>query len=730
MACPRRTFRVTAHALCALLLPVCVLLPTGRAATAAEPDVGREARALSEAARRPDASAEASWLRSHADRLGELVVQARSSSADAATFRDLVDAGDALAQRVETTRRGLEAAAGDDEQALEKLLRSEDWQRLGYASAVLAHWNAWSRLELAERLPEGDPERKASLALAASGFESSSRALAVPGLASASLLGWGIAKLASGDLAAARTALERLDARLERGEAADELREPLLRALVRLHVQRGDPTRAAQAGARLPAGSVSAEERRELLFIETASALEALREGRGDAGSAAQRVRALTAAGDDGVRRAVSLALQYRAELRGQDIGPTGSLLAAEEALAEKRHAAARDLYAAALADPALRGLDLSAARYGYALCLYETAELEAAAEELGRVLVDPPSDALARSAALLRFSIAERLLREEATARHHVLASKAAEQVLRHAPEAPQADAARVRVAREGGGAARALAELSRVAPESTAHPAALWERIRLRAAQLEEAEARSRRPARQDAARLAADLDAAQHLAQQGQLPVAGAESVLSVLRAKAARWSGAPPAEIRAHVAQARTRARDDPESLRALQELELRVIVETADFAGFSSLLAGHGDAGIRSDFPLLYEALLELEERGAPAALRLAAYTRLASHAPPAERPDVELGLARALLDHGDAAEALQRAQALVDADPGWGDAWWIYARALDASGGDAREDACEIVRALAGAPGLPSDAHAEVTRALEGCPVQGEAGKP
>jgi hypothetical protein len=115
------------------------------------------------------------------------------------------------------------------------------------------------------------------------------------------------------------------------------------------------------------------------------------------------------------------------------------------------------------------------------------------------------------------------------------------------------------------------------------------------------------------------------------------------------------------------------------------VELRSLADSGDVAGFADLLAARDDAWVRRSFAAVHATWLALEAR-APAALRVATWTRLAELAPPAEQSAMRLALGQAQLDAGDAESALRQALALSEEDPAWGDARWLLARALDVAG--------------------------------------------
>jgi hypothetical protein len=664
-------------------------------AAALAPDEAALSRLAMELAARVDrlaAEAEPERLEAVADALGELVARARELDAGADPFQRFVVLGSDLAARTRDVRERLEERAGEDETALEALFRSSDWQRLDYSEAMLGYWTGWSQLSLGQRLPSG-PERRTAMERAQLAFARSALELRLPRIATASLFGLAVARHDLGDLEGARRALERVERQLALSEDP-ALLGPALYELASVALEQDDVERGRAVAARIPAEALSREQRLVLMRLEAEAWLRRARAGRGGAEPAAALLRKLALEGGVHAEHAAALALRHWELLRGRDLGGIGDLLAAEDAFDARRYSEARDAYARVLAQPdAVPGLDLATTRFKYARCLAESGSRGAALEALERLLSDGAGASVRPHAAALYHSLAEELASADPGPAAEARALRAATILLDVAPEAPGADIARYRVARAREttrGSRVSLAELEKIPPSSPAYPAARMDLARLRSARLQglDASGRAGTAAGRSAAReLAADLDALQALLAEGRLePEPARDAALAVFRAKAAAWSGDPAARVLAWVERAEAQPGLDAEGRRALIRLRLRVLVQAQDYAVLEDLLAARSDDEVLRDWPIWYEALVALSARSAPAPTLLAWHARLEPLAPAPARDALALGHGRALLATGRADEASAQARALVDRDARSGDAWLLYARALDASG--------------------------------------------
>lgn len=659
----------------------------GRLAAAA-PDAAALAKLADRLSSATPQSAEPPQLESTADALGRLITRARDVEAGAALYARFAALARELGSLVRTSRARLETAAGEDEAALERLFRSDDWQRLDYADVMLGYWSGWAELSRAQLLAPG-AERRASMQRARTAFARSSLELRLPQIATASLLGIGIALHELGDLAAARRALEGLERQLAVEDPGD-LSGPALYELATVAYEQGDLEAAQGFRKRLP--GASPQQTRALLQLEAGARIARAKSGGGGLDEAAALLRELADGGGEGARWAAATAAENWSLLEGRDVGPISALLRAESDFDAGRFAEARDGYAQVLAAPErVVGLDLATAQYKYARALAETGAEARAADELEQLLAGGGGAPVRDLAASLFYALAERLAAAESGAAADARALAAARTLIGARPDAPEAGAARLRVARADPG--RAVEQLDRIGPDSPAYPAALLDRVRLRSAELQRREARGR-PVGDAARGLAADLDALHGLSGAGRLaPDPRRDATLAVLRAKAADWTGEAPDAVLSLVEAASSSPGLEPAERRALLRLRLRSLARAGRRAQLDALLTARSPAEIRDEWRIWRETLAALAAARAPADTLLRWYERLGPLAPRELAFDFALDRTRALLDLGRAADARAAAQALVDARPDSGDARLLRARALDATG--ARAEAAQ-----------------------------------
>jgi tetratricopeptide (TPR) repeat protein len=664
----------------------------------------RDEAALAELAKRLsrlvaslDAAAPPPRLESTTDALGKLVLRAREVEVGEASFDRLLSLGRELGARTRAVREHLEERAGEDEDALEKLYRSDDWQRLDYSDAMLGYWMGWAQLSLGQAL-RASPERRAAMRAAEAAFARSALELRLPRIAVASLFGLGVARHDLGDLDGARRTLERVKRQIE-GSGDGAMLHLVLYELAAIALEQGELERGRGLAARIPAGDLSREQHLGLMRVEAEAWLRRANAGEGGADAAAALLRQLVAEGGDTAQWAAGSIARHWSVLAGRDVGPLGDLLTAEAAFEAGRFAEARDAYARALADPAaVPGLEPATTRYKYARSLAESGGRSAAADELEKLLADGGGAPVRGPAAALLHVVAEEIADADPGPTADRRALRAAEILLRVAPDSPGAGIARHRVARAreaSDGRRSTLAELAKIPASSPAYPAARLDMARLRSAQLQQLEASGQadtKAGRRAARALAEDLDAVQALITAGRLaPEPGRDATLAVFRAKAAAWSGDAASDVLARVEAAAALPGLEASDRRALDRLRFRALARAGRFAELARARDARSDSEIRRDWPLWREVLAQLEARPAPPETLLPWYARLEPLAPAASRDDLSLEYARALLAAGRADVAVPRARSLALADPSWGDAWILYARALDATGAD--EDA-------------------------------------
>lgn len=703
----------------ALLLAVSLLLAHPSASASLEEAAQAASRAseltplvrtLREEVEALGASAPPTQLDQAAESLGKLVTRARDLDASREQFEALARTGRSLRTTLARVREGFEVRAGEDEQALEALYRSEDWRRLDYAEVTLGYWLGWALLGQAERTPSKAPRREL-LKEAERAFSRSAMEVALPRIAGMSQLGLGIVWNQLGQSQRAERALERFDR-----EIAPDLPASVQAAarhqLALLAFEAGDVARGQQWLDRIPEGVLGSDAVLDLVRMEASARLERMS---GDAPASAAELdrvasllRRLAAAGGRHARAASALVLEHRRRLAGLDVGPAGELVEAEEAFAEERYAEASRAYGRALArEEQLGGLDLVVARYKFAFALARTGGDRARAlAQLEAVLDAEGASAVRKPAARLYHSLAAQQAAADPDA--EARARRAARLLLEIDPQAPEADRARLRLARSGEapeGEDR-IAMLEGVPEFSEVYPAARMELVRIRADALQRLESRGRgegQAARRLARALAEDLDRVSSLVSEGRLaPDPARDATLAVLRAKAAERAGDPPERVLALAAEAAESPALDRAARRALLRLRLRVLRQAGRFEALGELFAGRSDGAVRRDWTAWYEAARDLDAQRAPrapAGLLVRLYGRLGELAPEKHRDDLALAEAEALLAAGRAERAVQKARALVEADPAWGDAQILYARALESA--EALEEAEEAWGLLA-----------------------------
>ena len=265
-------------------------------------------------------------LRSAAVQLGQDIDAARAQGNSVDVVERWLLASKALSERAREARRLGEAAAGENEQELERLYRSTSWSGLNFALAASRYWQSW--LYLDRFALTASPT---DLSAARHGFQTTLVLIVYPGLVRGSWLGLGYASLANGDLPAARAWFDRV-ALADDGLAATARRElELLAALER-------PAASPITG--LDAATAAA------LEAETLALLKRHGKSLDGARAAAERLRQLEGAGAL-TPEIVRHLLAFRDEIIGQPIGPVGFLVSAEDALDNAQYYTAVEKYQA-----------------------------------------------------------------------------------------------------------------------------------------------------------------------------------------------------------------------------------------------------------------------------------------------------------------------------------------------------------------------------------------------
>jgi hypothetical protein len=678
--------------------------PSLATAAATAPDAAGLAKVSRElkASLPPDAGdTTATELESAASTYGALVARAQELAMPAAIFTELAALGEHLEERVTARRERQENDAGEDEALLDALYRSDAWHSLSGSRVEVSFWLGWAQLTRVQRGLDA-AERESALAGAERAFARGARALAFPDRALRSTLGLGIVRREQGDLEGARKSLERLQA--QRAIRSD----PALMNLVRFElaltaIDALDLARGRQLAEELASsGALTPEQQRALDAREVRAWLRISREEvepqakEMAAEKAAEKLRVLLGRGGRDTDVAVAIVAQFADDLVGRDLGPIGALLAADHAYQAGDCVRALPSYAAALAEPLPAGVDTARARLRVASCKARAGRGDEAMEDLDALLEAHLTPDQRRDAARLLHSLAESSARATQRPADVERANRAARLLLSLAPESEGADLAHYRRARDlarQGQTRAALAELSKIPPESAAYPAALLERIRLQAERLD----------RRSAKELAASLDEAGALRESGALAEdPEQEATLATMRARAALLAGEDLTAVEAWIAQARAHERLTEAARQELVSLEIRALAGAGAASRVTALLEDRNDAQLAAELRAWEAALPALESSASMRGALPEILARLLQVAPASSRVDLRLGRIDALRRAGRDPEAVSEARQLASDEPESGDAWLALARGLDALGSEeARDESREVWRRIA-----------------------------
>ncbi len=251
-------------------------------------------------------------LRSAAVALGEQIDAARNRGKTSESVERWLLACKDLDRRARGARQLAEAAAGENERALERLYRSASWGGLNFALAASRYWQSW--LYLDRFALTANPS---DLSAARHGFQTTLVLIVYPGLVRGAWLGLGYVALAEDDISSARAWFDRVS---RQGDALAEIARREIELLSALDQP------AIESPSRLDTAAADALEAQALALLE--------RHGRSldGARAAAERLRQLEAAGALTPERVQRL-LVFRSQIIGQPIGPVGYLVSAEDAL-------------------------------------------------------------------------------------------------------------------------------------------------------------------------------------------------------------------------------------------------------------------------------------------------------------------------------------------------------------------------------------------------------------
>ncbi len=627
--------------------------------------------------------------------LGELVTRARKLRGTASLYERLVGLALDLRKSVTWAREAREDQAGGSEAALEKLYRSLDWNHLGYAKVASQYWTAWSRLGWAEGLPDGEA-RDNMLHQAEGGFVRGTIEVRRPWLARDSLLGAGMARRQLGNLKGAKRAFRRLETILS--AVGDS---PLLSALrvelAGLALETGSLSEAQHLMSKLPPDAIQGERAQAMRLLEAKGWLEQAKKGGQGAGRGADLIRQVIKIGGPSSRSAVGLALQYRGQLEGQNLGLASDLIDGEEAFSTERFGAARDAFARLLARKSdMPGLDQSVILYKYAASLSETGDRKKSISVLSRLMRLKMSAEVSGPAVRLAYALAAHTVKDNDTKSNRKKLLTAGERLVKIAPDAPEAGAARIWLARareEGGSISKAIILLERNSPGTAAYAASRLELVSLRADRLgrfDPASDAGNKRMKSEGRKLVGDLKEILRLENEGKLKKDSARSaVLAVISAKASAWAGETPQNVLNAVAAAAKLQDQVPGAPADLLRLRLAMLTRAGRFADVEKQYARRKDKAIMANWKIWYEALDRMDRQRkprAPAKIVASIGDRLATIRGFPELDGAEVIQARALLRAGEAARAAAVARHVIDRGTPSGPAWYLYASALEKAG--------------------------------------------
>ena len=368
--------------------------------------------------------------------LVDVVLNGKASVDQLLTMREITAE---LRHRTTARLEAAEAAAGENEGALEGLYRSITWDDLSFAIAAFPYWGAWIDLELSKQWAAPLKE-KASVWEAKKGFRATAVQVFRPSLIYGGWLGLGYVAMAEGEDGRALTIFESLH-----DSIADDNSHPLY-DVVSLQLRL---LRAKEGKVSGPAGSgpIDAREAR-LLSAEAQALLEQHRATQSGARDAASRLRRLIDA--DYIDNAlIALILNFRVELATLDLGPYTALAGAELAFHNGHYFEAVRKYKHFFATVIMRrSVDYDRIRYRYALACYNVKLNDDAARIAERLLRSEKIDPAIEKAAVKLAFVALGARKGKRTAASRAAVQRAAERFVTAYPNDADADRARLLIA------------------------------------------------------------------------------------------------------------------------------------------------------------------------------------------------------------------------------------------------------------------------------------------
>ena len=375
-----------------------------------------------------------------------------------ATLKQLMAMRDLTKQlRDRTTARlkAAEAAANENEGALEGLYRSIAWDDLSFALAAFPYWGAWIDLEISKRMKSKD-EKKKWIWEAKKGFRATSVQVFRPSLIYGGWLGLGYVAAAEGKTDRALSIFESLQNSL-----GDDPSHPLYDVVsLELRLLRAQ---AGKVSGSVGRGKIDAQEAK-LLRAEAFALFEQHRTTQTGARDGAERLRRIINAGyvDDEL---IALILQYRVEIVAYNIGPYTALAAAEYAFENEHYFDAVRKYKEFFAQVEYRGkVNYDRIRYRHALACYKAKLNDNAAIIAESLLRNKNLDAETKKAAVKLAYVARATRKGKPTNASRAAMQRAAERFVTAYPNDRDADGARLRVAQQTSDSNKAFYMLNKV--------------------------------------------------------------------------------------------------------------------------------------------------------------------------------------------------------------------------------------------------------------------------
>lgn len=371
---------------------------------------------------------------------GQVVDGVRQGSASLEQLMKMRELTKRLRDRATARLKAAEAAAGENEGALESLYRSIAWDDLSFALAAFPYWGAWIDLEISKRIKSADEKRK-WVWEAKKGFRATSVQVFRPSLIYGGWLGLGYVAAAEGNNNRAIEIFESLQNSL-----GDDPNHPLTDVVaLELRLLRAKSGKVKSG----PLGNGRIDETEaKLLRAEAFALFEQYRTTQSGAREAADRLRRVIQAGyiDDEL---IALILKYRVEIVAHDIGPYTALAGAEYAFENEHYFDAVRKYKEFFATVEFRGnVDYDRIRYRHALAAYKAKLNDDAALIAESLLRNKNLDPETKKAAVKLAYVARATRKGKPTASSRAAMQKAAERFVTAYPNDPDADGARLRVA------------------------------------------------------------------------------------------------------------------------------------------------------------------------------------------------------------------------------------------------------------------------------------------